>query len=129
LGHKSTVDLALTFDALDAILSSQEAREKADIKIDDVAQKLDRLCRMENTKEERRMLELIGAGDADETYRANLKLHQHGTGWCTESPEPGRPYCRLWLSARLWTWYLLHMESFSTIAVTETSDLGDWQES
>jgi hypothetical protein len=30
-------------------------------------------------------LELIGAGDADEAYRANLKLHQHGTGlWFLE---------------------------------------------
>jgi len=77
--HKGTSDLALSVDALDTILSSQQARGKTDVKIDKVAQTLKKLCKIENTKEERRIFELIGAGDADETYRSNLKLHQHGT--------------------------------------------------
>jgi len=34
--HKSTFDLALSVDALDAILSSQQARERSDTKIDHV---------------------------------------------------------------------------------------------
>jgi hypothetical protein len=50
--HKSTFDLALSVDALNAILSSQQAGEKRDIKIDNVAQTLDRLCKIESTKEE-----------------------------------------------------------------------------
>lgn len=83
--HKGTFDLALSVDALDAILSAQEARGETEFKIDRVVQTLDRLCKIENTREQRRILELIGAGDADEAYRANLKLHQHGTGlWFLE---------------------------------------------
>jgi hypothetical protein len=102
--HKSTFDLALSVDALNAILSSQQAGEKRDIKIDNVAQTLDRLCKIESTKEERRYLQLIGAGDADETYRASLKLHQHGTGlWFLEENSP----FSTWLqtpSSKLWVY-------------------------
>lgn len=101
--HKFTFDLALSIDALDTILASQETGEKTDNKIDNVVQALDRLCKVENTKEQRRILQLIGAGDADEAYRANLKLHQHGTGlWFLEEGKPfstwlATPYSKLWV--------------------------------
>jgi hypothetical protein len=102
--HRSTFDLALSVDALDAILSSREANGKTEAKIDHVVQTLDRLCKIENTKEQRRILQLIGAGDADEAYRANLKLHQHGTGlWFLEE---GKPFST-WLatpSSKLWVY-------------------------
>ena len=101
--HKATFDLALSVDTLDTILFSQQAREKIDVKIDKVAQALKKLCKIENTKEERRILELIGAGDADEIYRSNLKLHQHGTGeWFLEEHKPfstwlTTPCSKLWV--------------------------------
>ena len=101
--HKSTFDLALSADALDAILSSQQAGERTDTKIDHVVQALDRFCKIENTKEQRRILQLIDAGDADEAYRANMKLHQHGTGlWFLEEGKPfstwlAIPCSRLWV--------------------------------
>lgn len=101
--HKSTFDLALSVDALDAILASRQAAEKTDTKIDDVVQALDRLCKIENTKEQRRILQLIGADDANEAYRANMKLHQHGTGlWFLEEGKPfstwlATPCSKLWV--------------------------------
>ena len=101
--HKATFDLALSVDALDAILSSRQAGEKTDNKIETVIQTLDRLCKIENTKEQRRLLEIVGAADADEAYRANLKLHQHGTGlWFLEGASPfstwlTTPCSKLWV--------------------------------
>jgi hypothetical protein len=101
--HKATFDLALSVDALDAILSSKEANGKTATKIDHVIHALDRLCKIEHTKEQRRFLQIIGAGDADEAYRANLKLHQHGTGlWFLEEGKPfsswlATPCSKLWV--------------------------------
>ena len=102
--HKTAFDLALSVDALDVILFSQEAREKTDTRFDRVVETLDRLCKIEDTKEQRRALQLIGAEDADEVYRANLKLHQHGTGlWFLEDNKP----FSTWLAAsrsKLWVY-------------------------
>jgi hypothetical protein len=100
--HKSTFDLALSVDALEAILSSQQAEKDIDSKIDGVAETLDKLSRIEVTKERRRLLQLVGAEDADGIHRDNLKIHQLGTGlWFL---EPGKPF-RTWQTAacsKLW---------------------------
>jgi hypothetical protein len=123
--HKSTFDLALSVDALDAILASQQAGEKTDTKIDDVVQALDRLCKIENTKEQRRILQLIGAEDADEAYRANLKLHQHGTGlWFLEE---GKPFST-WLAtpcSKLWVYGIpgAGKTILSALAIGKTAEL------
>jgi hypothetical protein len=102
--HKSTFDLALSVDALDAILCSQQAGVMASVKIDEVVHTLEKLWRVENTKERRRLLHLLGAEDADEAYRTNAKLHQYGTGlWFLEK---GSPY-QTWLAtsgAKLWVY-------------------------
>jgi hypothetical protein len=102
--HKSTFDLALSVDALDAMIGSQQAGIMASIKIDEVVHTLDKLWRVETTKEHRRLLHLLGAEDADEAYRMNARLHQYGTGlWFLEE---GKPY-RTWLAtlgAKLWVY-------------------------
>jgi hypothetical protein len=86
---------------------------------------LDRLCKIENTKEQRRILQLIGAGDADEAYRANLKLHQHGTGlWFLEE---GKPFST-WLatpSSKLWVYGIpgAGKTILSALAIGKTAEL------
>lgn len=123
--HKSTFDLALSADALNAILSSQRAGERTDVKIDSIANSVNKLCRIENTQEDRRLLQMIGAEDADDTYQANLKLHQHGTGlWFLEE---GKPFST-WLStpgSKLWVYGIpgAGKTILSVLAISKTVEL------
>ncbi|KAM0718511.1 hypothetical protein Q7P37_005581 [Cladosporium fusiforme] len=102
--HKSTFDLALSVDALDAILASQESEEKIASKIDEIGHYVEKLWKSEQTKETQRMLQMIGAHRADGPYHTNLKLHQRGTGiWFLEE---GKPFHK-WLAtsgSKLWVY-------------------------
>lgn len=121
--HKSTFELALSVDALNAILSSRNLEEKAKAKLDSIADQLANLCRIETTREDRRLLQLIGAGDADEAYRTNLKLHQHGTGlWFLEE---GKPFST-WLTtpcSKLWVYGIpgAGKTILSALSISETA--------
>lgn len=124
--HKSTFDLALSVDALDAILASQRTGEDTGAKIDEITDSLARLRTIESTKEDRRLLGLLGAADADETYQANLKLHQHGTGlWFLED---GKPFST-WLTApcsKLWVYGIpgAGKTILSALAISKIAKLG-----
>lgn len=123
--HKSTFDLALSVDALDVILLAQQAGIMSSVKIDEVTQTLDKLWKVESTKEHRRLLHFIGADNADEAYRMNAKLHQHGTGlWFIEK---GKPFSN-WLgtpSAKLWVYGIpgAGKTIMSTLAIGQTIQL------
>lgn len=100
--HKSGFDLALSLDVLDAILAFDQAEEELSLKFDQVRLTVDNLCKVHTTKENRRLLRLVGADAADESWRSNLELHQSGTGvWFFEQNTA----FRLWLAttgSRLW---------------------------
>lgn len=102
--HKATFDLALSVDALDAILASQQTGARVAQKIDEVGNFIEKLWKIKETKQNRQLLHLVGAEDADEPYRINRKLHQHGTGvWFFEE---GRPFHK-WLTtsgSKLWVY-------------------------
>jgi hypothetical protein len=78
--HKSSFDLVLSVDALDAIIAFKTAEEETSIKIDQVNHTLELLCRTHMTKDSRALLQVVRADAADEMYRMNLELHQPGTG-------------------------------------------------
>lgn len=100
--HKSGFDLALSLDALDAMLAFDQAEEELVHKVDQVKVAVERLWKVQSAKEDRNLLRLVGADDADESYRTNLELHQSGTGaWFFED---GKAF-RKWMdgsSSRLW---------------------------
>lgn len=102
--HKSAFDLALSVDALDAILASQNSEEKIANKVGEVSNYVQKLWKIEKTKENQRLLQMVGAEDADGPYRTNSKLHQEGTGlWYLEE---GKPFSN-WLvssASRLWVY-------------------------
>jgi hypothetical protein len=137
--HKSSFDLALSVDALDAIIAFKTAEEETSNKLDQVNNAIEKLCKVQMTKEIRRLLQAVRADAADEMYRTNLELHQRGTGtWfleegsastcgsaqlgqscgCMPFLELARLFCPLWPSRRQRSQQVPHMEFSSTTTIT-----------
>lgn len=123
--HKSSFDLALSVDALDAIIAFKAAEEETSNKIDQVNHALELLCKIQLTKENRRLLQAVRADAADEMYRTNLELHQPGTGlWFLEK---GSAFHK-WLDtagSKLWVYAIpgAGKTVLSALAIEETAKL------
>jgi hypothetical protein len=121
--HKSSFDLALSVDALDAIIAFKTAEEETSNKLDQVNNAIEKLCKVQMTKEIRRLLQAVRADAADEMYRTNLELHQRGTG--TWFLEEGSAF-HMWLStagSKLWVYAIpgAGKTVLSALAVEETA--------
>jgi hypothetical protein len=121
--HKSSFDLALSVDALDAIIAFKAAEEETSNKLDKVNNAIEKLCKIQMTKEIRRLLQAVRADAADEMYRTNLELHQPGTG--TWFLEEGSAF-HTWLStagSKLWVYAIpgAGKTVLSALAVEETT--------
>jgi hypothetical protein len=99
--HKSTFNLAMTVDTLDRLLAASETQATTSIKVDQLERSLQRLVRVEMTKEARRMLQVLGADSADGYHRSNLQLHHPGTCLWFIDGSAFRDWCTS-LSSRLW---------------------------
>ena len=121
--HKSSFDLALSVDALDAIIAFKAVEEETSHKIDQVNNAIDKLCKIQMTKESRRLLQVIGADAADEMYRTNLELHQPGTGlWFLEQGSAFQQWLDV-TDSKLWVYGIpgAGKTVLSALAIKETA--------
>jgi hypothetical protein len=122
--HKSSFDLALSVDALDAIIAFKAVEEETSHKIDQVNNAIDKLCKIQMTKESRRLLQVIGADAADEMYRTNLELHQPGTGlWFLEKGSAFQQWLDV-VDSKLWVYGIpgAGKTVLSALAIKETAN-------
>jgi hypothetical protein len=100
--HKSSFNLALTAEAIEAVLRGSQATRTGVAAVQRVSRNLDTVLRVVVNEERRKLLESVGAYDADGKWHMNMSLCHPGPGlWFARGPEyiswSTKPGSKLWV--------------------------------